>query len=351
MNARALAISPMPAVSCALTAHFAPSTLDAFLDLPDPPVARELLDRVLRAPLQEFLSREGKELRARLVVRAWEIAQQASGATSLQALPSDLTVAIELLHAGSLIVDDVEDEAETRRGGPAFHRTHGVASAINAGNWLYFHALELLSRLSLPAPTLVAMQRKVAATLLRCHHGQALDVSVRVAELPQPQVASAVRSATELKTGSLLELSCAVGAIAAGAEPHVERALSSFGRSLGVALQMLDDLCSITSPRRRDKGLEDLHFGRLTWPWAWLSQDLDAIAYGPLQLLGRSVVSGAVPADVLLEQMRGMLGVHGRGRARARLDGAIDVLTEQIGGSPSLDALTSELGRWEASHG
>ena len=107
--------------------------------------------------------------------------------------------------------------------------------------------------------------------LLDCHYGQALDLSVRVSELAQGEVASVVRAATALKTGSLVGLAAGLGALVGGAADETVRASIRFGRDLGAGLQMLDDLSGVTSSRRAHKGHEDLVHDRPSWPWAWLA--------------------------------------------------------------------------------
>src|SRR5512142_2931568 len=67
----------------------------------------------------------------------------------LQQLPAELIGIVEGLHLGSLIIDDIEDESSTRRGGPTLHRQIGVPNALNAGNWLYFWPALLVPRLKL----------------------------------------------------------------------------------------------------------------------------------------------------------------------------------------------------------
>ena len=79
----------------------------------------------------------GKRFRAALVQWAYEFA----GGTGRG--PEPVIDAVEMLHAGSLVIDDFEDGSWTRRGQPALHRVIGSARAVNAGNWMYFRALEL----------------------------------------------------------------------------------------------------------------------------------------------------------------------------------------------------------------
>ena len=96
-------------------------------------------ERALRGPLREFLSRPGKAFRGRLVEASWHVARG-----RFEPVPEILPIVVEALHAGSLIVDDIEDDATERRGGPALHRMVGTPVALNAGNWLYIWPQHLL---------------------------------------------------------------------------------------------------------------------------------------------------------------------------------------------------------------
>lgn len=98
-------------------------------------------------PLDEFLARPKKGFRFELIQMAFQWAIENLSANSMLGSPveSDATSklrlfseVVELLHSGSLIVDDIEDQSKMRRGKQTLHELHGVPIALNAGNWLYF---------------------------------------------------------------------------------------------------------------------------------------------------------------------------------------------------------------------
>ncbi len=302
----------------------------------------ELWERAIALPAREFLSRPGKQVRARLVEAAWGIAG-GQGAP-----PAELSLAIEVMHAGSLIVDDIEDGSAERRGAPSLHRMFGLPTALNTGNLFYFLGLELIARLELPEADALAAHRRAVRTSLQCHHGQALDLSIRVTELAQRDVPGVVATVTSLKTGSLTELAAALGAVAAGAKPERVESLARLGRELGVALQMLDDLSSVASESRRDKGLEDLRLLRPTWPWAWLAEESGEIAFADVQALGERVVAGH-PAALLAERLAGAVAERGRFAARARVRPAVEKLRTEVGASAHFDVVEREIQRLEDS--
>ncbi|HYP74915.1 MAG TPA: polyprenyl synthetase family protein [Polyangiaceae bacterium] len=307
-------------------------------------VPAHLWDAALVGPLLDFLGRPGKEFRARLVVMAWQL----SGRN--QSPPAELPLIVEALHCGSLIVDDIEDQSNERRGAPALHCRYGLPRALNAGNFLYFWALELLSRLNLPPITELALHRAFSRTLLACHQGQALDLSVDVTRLEQREVLPTVSAVTQLKTGKLCELAALMGALTAGAPQSRARAIADFAQELGVGLQMLDDLGGITSERRAHKGHEDLRHARPTWPWAWAAETMAPHAFEELQKLGRAVAAGSEHPEYLAEQLRAALGGRGRVEAHNRLTTALARLSDSVPEPRALVELEHELARLEKSY-
>ena len=281
-------------------------------------VSNALWERALLGPLRAFLSRPGKELRARLVESGFVLA----GGTP-RAMPPELPLLIEILHAGSLIVDDIEDDSEQRRGLPALHRVHGLPVALNAANWLYFWPQHLLSRMALPARARLDAHERIAESLLRCHEGQALDLTVRLRELARGEVPQVVRVLATLKTGKLVGLATALGAIAALAPARRVEVLARFGCEIGVGLQMLDDLSGVVNPSRRDKALEDLRLDRATWLWAWLAEDEESYAELRAQLSEVQLSSDCGAYDGLLSELRFRLGMTGVRRVRRHFDAAV----------------------------
>lgn len=306
---------------------------------------KHLWERALGAPAREFLQRPGKQFRAHLVEAAWVIA-----GGSPAAIPQQLPFVVELLHAGSLIVDDIEDASEWRRGGPSLHRIVGVPTALNTGNWLYFWPLEIIDRLPLDDGKRMALLRAARTAVERCHRGQALDLSMRVTHLEQSEILGVVSATTRLKTGALMELAASLGAIGAGAAPEAVDALRRFGRRLGVGLQMLDDLGGLTAPHRRHKGLEDLLAARPTWPWAWLASRTSADAFELYREHAISVASGGGRADELAEALSEIVAESGRERVHWSLQLALAELEDGFGPHPIIHHLRGEITRLENSY-
>jgi geranylgeranyl pyrophosphate synthase len=288
-------------------------------------------------PARDILGRSGKGLRARLLECAWQLAGGGP-----EGPPELLPVVIELLHVGSLVIDDIEDDSPLRRGEPALHRRYGLPLALNTGNWLYFLPLALLSRLPLSDELRLALYSDISVALLRCHEGQALDLSVRITSVRRSDAHGLVAGATRLKTGALMQLAAVVGARAAGGSPARVEAIGRFGAELGVGLQMLDDWSGIAVDDRRDKGIEDIKLARPTWPWAWLALEDDELVYAELvrQVRGLSI---DWEAERVLERFRTQLGSQAPGLIREHLDAALKDLATAVEECPVLDDLRADV--------
>jgi len=298
----------------------------------------------LLGPAREFLSRPGKSFRGNLVTSTWEL-----GGGTPEAMPAELPLLVEILHAGSLIIDDIQDESAERRGRSALHHEVGTAVALNTGNWMYYWPQVLLARLDLSADTRLALYEQVSLCMLRCHQGQALDLGVRVFEVSPTQISSVVATTTRLKTASLMQFAAVLGARASGADSHTVATVADFGTRLGMALQMLDDLGGILSAYRRAKGIEDLRLGRPTWPWAWLAAEASEVTLAGLLEEARAVHDGRSP-DALLSALRDHLAVIGPAQVRSHLAGAVSVIKSAFPDHAAVHAIEREVERLERSY-
>ncbi|MEO7112459.1 MAG: polyprenyl synthetase family protein [Polyangiaceae bacterium] len=312
--------------------------------------AHALLRNATWQPLAQAVARPGKEFRGRLVEHAYAIAKtRALDASTIAPLAYELPQILELIHAGSLVIDDVEDNALVRRGAPALHRLVGAPAAINVGNFLYFLPIVLLSTLNLDPATSLTMHQRTARALLRCHHGQGLDLTIKVSEVGVADLRELVKLTTSLKTGSLMGLACSLGALAGGADLALEGALADFGCELGIALQMLDDLSGFLNATRVGKGIEDLMEQRATWAWAYASEAVDEPTIRGWQRISREIKASGRGADSLLAAMKPHLEVARRA-PRRRLEAALNTLRSRIGTQDALEALASEIEALEKSY-
>ena len=179
---------------------------------------------------------------------------------------------VEFIHAGSLVVDDIEDGSRIRRGRGALHVRYGMPVALNAGNWLYFWPFELVKKLGLPHDKPLLVYEHYHRTLLRAHFGQALDLGSRVDNLPPGQIRETCLASMHLKTGALIGFAVSLGGIIGGAPEKAFRILNDFGRDLGVGLQMFDDLGNVIGRCEPSKQYEDLMLYRPSWVWACVAK-------------------------------------------------------------------------------
>jgi geranylgeranyl pyrophosphate synthase len=302
-------------------------------------VPPRLWEEALVGPVAEFLNRPGKHFRGKLVTLAWELAE-GNGEP-----PSGLPLVVELLHAGSLIVDDIQDGSVQRRGKAALHRLIGVPAALNVGNWLYFWPLTLFAETGLPAEIELRLHRLSSAAIRQCHEGQALDLSAKIGDLHPAEVRSVCRTISTWKTGSLMGLAAGLGATAAGGSDELTSAVMEFGESLGVALQMQNDLTELTGAAGPLKHPEDLAQGKVTWPWAWAANRMSASAFDAIQMRGAKLADGTGNAATLAAELLAALGSDPLKPVREELSTAYDRLAEAVGPRPALSAIRLETDR------
>jgi geranylgeranyl pyrophosphate synthase len=306
------------------------------------PLELLLRERHLLSHARDFLARPSKAFRARLIESCFVLAGGAPGS-----VPQACLDAIELLHGGSLIIDDIQDGSETRRGAPSLHRLVGTPQAINTGNWLYFVALSRLHELEVEPARGFSILRAAHACLVRCHEGQALDLGVRVSDVKGHELSIIARTTSALKTGALVGFAARLGAEVANAPADEVLALADFGERIGIALQMLDDLGSFAAPARRAKALEDLRLERVTWVWSWARETLDDMTF---RMLARSL-SRAEEHASLCERLAEASESLGRARARGAIEEACSLLRARFANRPALDGILTEVARLETSYG
>src|SRR5216684_5473672 len=217
----------------------------------------------LQEAMSYSLEAGGKRLRPILVLLSCE----ACGGTIESALPA--ACAIEMVHTYSLIHDDLPamDNDDLRRGRPTNHVVFGEGLAILAGDGLLTLAFEVLARDLAPAETAAACCADLAraAGMAGMVGGQVADLEAEgrtVASLDE------LESIHRRKTGALLASGLTMGARIARAGNDDLHRLSSFGRCLGLAFQITDDLLDVcgTSQSMGKTVQKDASRGKLTYP-------------------------------------------------------------------------------------
>ena len=177
----------------------------------------------------------GKAVRPALVLASSAAMGNGSGDEATDVAVA-AAVAVELVHDFTLLHDDVMDGDSIRRHRPTAGMQFGIGPAILTGDIFLTAAIELLL-----AQDVNAAPALVRALYALCE-GQSSDLAFE--QLPSVDMDSCLRMA-ENKTGALFGAACELGALAAGAAPDRVRSMNRFGRQLGVAFQLVDDLLGI----------------------------------------------------------------------------------------------------------
>jgi len=208
----------------------------------------------IREPVEYCLDVSGKRLRPLLVfVSGWRDGRVAPSLVRAAAI-------VELVHLATLVHDDIMDGAELRRSQPTAARRFGSDAAVLTGDALLAHAVGLAAEF--PSPEVC---RVVAAATRRVCAGEVAqtlrrgDTTITLADY---------RRIIDLKTAELFQLSCRLGSRLAGYDAAFVRAAAGFGRRLGIAYQVYDDLADFYGEEKRiGKTLgTDLRGGKLTLP-------------------------------------------------------------------------------------
>jgi len=264
-------------------------------------LVREVLGRQVNAPVWTLVDRGGKRWRTTIGRLAYRVAGGADPE------PATVFEVPELLHNASLVVDDIEDAATERRGGPPAHLSHGVPVALNAANAAYFRALAVL-RASLGDAARLRALDMLSEELFVAHLGQALDLTLGA----YLKLGVALRTThyeilARAKTGALVRIAARLGAIAAGADDAIERALATWAGELGVAYQIRDDIEDLAV------GSTDLARCRLTYPLLALMEEEGSAATAIVEHLveqgdaigeGESWLGDMLGRDSVLERCR-----------------------------------------------
>lgn len=207
--------------------------------------------------LEEFISRGGKRIRPILTIACAE----ACGGSEEDAMPYAL--AIELFHNFTLVHDDIEDSSPMRRGKPTLHEQFGIPIAINSGDALYTVVWSSLLSKEIPPGKLAQAARILLGGFSAVVEGQGTELEWYRTNTFDVSEDDYFRMAGG-KTGSLIGISCRIGAFAAGAPESAQSALEEFGEKIGLAFQIKDDVLNLTAdPSKYKKEIgEDIKEGK-----------------------------------------------------------------------------------------
>lgn len=194
------------------------------LSIPDTPT--ELYD-----PVKYVLSMGGKRIRPALVLLACDLF---SGAVESAIIPA---IAVEVFHNFTLLHDDIMDRSELRRGQPTVHIKYNENVAILSGDVMSILASRLINQA--PGVVLSVVHDVFTRTAMQVCEGQQLDMNFEEREkVSEEEYVNMI----QLKTAVLIAASLKIGAILGGASEKDSEDLYEFGKNLGIAFQLQDDL-------------------------------------------------------------------------------------------------------------
>ena len=203
----------------------------------------EPLNKAISEPIWDMIDRGGKRWRPALFLLICE----ALGKKADYCL--DFSIIPEVIHNGTLVIDDIEDASEVRRGKPCSYKIYGIDIAINVGNAMYYLPLLplMVNRSKLSAEAQRDFYEIYVQEMINLSMGQAMDIawhrgianSDALSEEDYLQMCA-------YKTGTLARMSAKMAAVLAGADGKLVEKLGRLAECIGVAFQMQDDILDLT---------------------------------------------------------------------------------------------------------
>lgn len=233
-------------------------------------VDRRAMAHSLILPIREMVDRGGKSWRSYAALACCDVV----GGDSREfaqwlAMP-------ELMHVGSLIVDDVQDRSQVRRGGPTCHVMHGEPIAINSGTAAYFLTQHVLQSDSLTSDQKLKIYDYYFAAMRAGHAGQAIDLHGMTELMPHvvetgehAELEARILACHRLKTAAPAGCLARMGAVAGGGDDAQIAAVGEYFEAVGLAFQIMDDVLNLRGFKGNLKRRgEDIANGTVTLPVA-----------------------------------------------------------------------------------
>jgi geranylgeranyl pyrophosphate synthase/predicted secreted hydrolase len=230
-----------------------------------PTIARSLV-----SPIREIVDRGGKSWRSYALLACVDVV----GGDSREFV--EWLAIPELMHVGSLIVDDVQDASVVRRGKPTAHVLYGEPLAINAGTYAYFLAQKALVAIDVTPDVRLRLYDLYFEAMRAGHAGQALDLDGPIDMMPAviasgdaKALESRILATHRLKTAAPAGALARMGALSGGGTAAQIEAVGDFFESLGLAFQLIDDVLNLRGFKGGLKAkAEDVSNGTITLPVA-----------------------------------------------------------------------------------
>lgn len=198
-----------------------------------------IVNQVIAAPSNDMMNRTAKLWRGALCFAVAE----GLGGTAEEMLP--LAVSLEVLHGASLVIDDVEDRSQMRRGKPCIHLLHGEPTAISVGNYMFFLPLTVISNSSFSDEIKLKLLGAATQEIVKLTVGQGLDIRWATKQIT-PSIEDYLFM-IECKTSVIVRLAVKLASIAHNADHTVSDQLVCYAENLGAAFQIKDDLLNLES--------------------------------------------------------------------------------------------------------
>jgi geranylgeranyl diphosphate synthase type II len=260
----------------AIAWHFPPRLVEESLDkvLCEPSSSTHSHSELarLREAMRYAVFSGGKRFRSQLMMESAAVVAQANGQRPDAAKVLPAASALEMIHAYSLVHDDLPamDDADTRRGRPSCHKAYGEANAILVGDALLTSAFEILMT---PADGNDAQSTLRAARLIAQAAGEAGMVGGQTIDIAWSHehingvTAEELLQMHAMKTGALIRCASEVGAVLAGGSDEQITALHNYGKHLGRAFQIHDDVLDVEGdPALTGKAASDAANNKTTAP-------------------------------------------------------------------------------------
>lgn len=203
---------------------------------------QKVLQKTIADPLWNFLDRGGKRWRPVL----FALLLEALGGNIKKA--KDFLIIPELIHMGSLVIDDIEDSSELRRNQKCLHHLFGEDVAVNAGNFVYFLPLIafIKNKDKFPPEIYQRAYEAYIQEMINLHLGQAMDIGWH-RDIALPNSEEEYYEMTRQKTGAMVRLAVKFAAIFSGLPPNKVNQISQIFEKIAVAFQIQDDILDIDS--------------------------------------------------------------------------------------------------------
>ncbi|OGJ21289.1 hypothetical protein A3K73_05550 [Candidatus Pacearchaeota archaeon RBG_13_36_9] len=207
----------------------------------------------LMKPIWDLLERGGKRWRPVLMMLCCDVV---GGGSKIE----ELIPVVEIIHNGTLMVDDVEDSSDIRRGKPCIHKIFGEDVAINTGNMMYYLPYLIIKKIDLDKKTKLAVYDLINEEMLKLSIGQGMDIywhsgGENISEQLYLQMCA-------FKTGTLARMSAKLGALLGNANKKQVKALGKFAETIGIAFQIQDDILNVTNKEWGKEFGEDITEGK-----------------------------------------------------------------------------------------